>query len=334
MRYFYRYLLITLSAFFLLGCLLPQWLTIQYPRSLGPVFSQDVRKDYQGLIDRQKPQVLILGNSVVKFGIDESRFALLTNQKTLKFGFPGSDSAYWYLMIKSNIASATNPPKYLLLFFLDDLLTTPGLGVNGTYLPIIDEIAGENETVLIQKAYLNEINPVEAYLDGRFPLFGERQSLKDKIDNRLKYTLPQLFQMCDKTCLGEALDAVFAKKIILAQNIPNSEIWKSRDWDFNALVEKSFIPDIIQLTHEKGIELILVREKNVKVMTIRDESPEMRKYFQEMADYLKKEGVPLLDFAHDLALTLDMFLDEMHLNPQGRLVFTNLVAEKFSSLVN
>ena len=322
-----------MSAFFLLGWILPQWLPIHYPRVLGPVFSADIRKDFQNLIDEQKPQVLLLGNSVIKMGIDESQFETLTGRKILNFRFPGTASAYWYLMIKSNIATASKPPKYLLLFFLDNLLTTPDLGVNGSYQTMINELAGENETVLLQKAYLNQLNPVEGYLDSHYPLFGERQTLKDKIDNRIKYTLPQLLQNCAKPCLDKALDTVFDQKNMLQQRDFNLEIWTDKDWDFNALVEKSFIPDMIQITREKGINLILVREKNARVMTLEDESPDMRKYYQDMADYLKKEGVPLLDFAHDPALTLEMFLDDMHLNPQGKLVFTRLVAEGFLSLL-
>jgi hypothetical protein len=337
MRYFYRYLLITLSGFFLLGWILPQWLPIHYPQALGPIFSSDIRLDYQGLIDEQKPQVILLGNSVINSGFDESQFALLTNQKTLKFGFPGTASAYWYLMIKSNIATAANPPKYLLLFFLDNLLTTPDAGVNGLYQTMIDELAGENESVLLQKAYLNQLDPVEGYLDSHYPLFGERQNLKDKIDNRIKYTLPRLLQNCTKPCLDNALDTVFDQKNMLPnalqQNTINQEGWSSNEWNFNGMVQKSFIPEMIQITREKGITLILVREKNAKVMTLEDETPEMHKYFQDMDIYLKKEGIPFLDFSHDPELTLELFRDEMHLGSQGRTVFTRLVAEGFLELL-
>jgi hypothetical protein len=337
MRYFYRYLFITLCGFFLLGWILPQWLPIHYPRPLGPAFSADIRTSYQEQIESEKPEVIFLGNSVINSGIDQSQFEQLTDRKTLKFGFPGTASAYWYLLIKSNIATASPPPKYLLLFFLDNLLTAPDLGVNGTYLPMIDEISGEQESVLLQKAYLNQLNPLEGYLDSHLPIFGERQTLKDKIDNRLKYTLPQLFQNCTKPCLDKALDEVFDAKNMLPSVLPQSEInpegWSGSEWDFNAVVEKSFLPDMIQITRERGIQLILVREKNIVISTRQDESQAMRKYFQEMADYLKKEGVSLLDFAHDPALTMDLFRDEMHLSPQGRIVFTRLVAEGFSSIL-
>ena len=338
MRYFYRYLIITLSGFFLLGWILTQRLPIHNPWALAPVFSKNIRMDSQKLIDEQKPQVLLLGNSVINTGIDESQFESLTDQKTLRSGFSGAASAYYYLMIKNIIATASVPPKYLLLFFLDNLLTTPDLWViGGNFLIRIDDIAGDQETVLLQKAYLNQINPLEGYLDSQLPLFGERQTLKGKIDNRIKYTLPQLFQNCAKLCLDKALDTVFDERnmlpLVLQQNAINLGRWSGKEWDFNALVEKSFLPDMIQITREKGINLILVREKNVRVMTLQDESSDMRKYFQDMADYLKKEGVPLLDFAHDPALTLDMFRDEMHLNSQGRLLFTRLVAEGFLTLL-
>jgi len=337
MRYFYRYLFITLSSFFLLGWFLPQWLPIHYPRALGPAFSAAIRTSYQKQIEKEKPEVLLLGNSVINSGIDQLQFEQLTSRKTLKFGFPGTTSAYWYLLIKTNVVTTSSPPKYMLLFFLDNLLTAPDLGVNDTYLPMIDEITDDNDTVLLQKAYLNQLNPLEGYLDSHFPLFGERKTIKDKIDNRLKYTPPQLFQKCDKPCLDQTLDETFDAKnmlpLILMQSEVNPEEWSGKNWDFKALVEKSFIPDMIQLTREKGIQFIFVREKNAKVMTLADESRDMRKYYQDMADYLKKEGVFLLDLAHDPALTVDMFRDEMHLNPAGRLVFTRLVAEGFLSLL-
>ena len=60
---------------------------------------------------------------------------------------------------------------------------------------------------------------------------------------------------------------------------------------------------------------------------------DMRRYFKEMADYFSREGVYYLDFAHDPALTLDMFRDRMHLSLAGQQVFTRLVAERFSALI-
>jgi len=338
MRYFYRYLLITLSIFLILEGFLPQWLHVPYPRSLVPTFSKSIRYDYQGRMDEYKPQVLLLGNSILIDGMDEAEFKSITGFRTFNLAVVGAASAQYYLMIKNVISTDSTPPKYLLLFFLDNLLTTPDLWVNGfNFLIRIDEIAGENETVLLQKAYLNLINPVEGYLDSHFPIFGERQTLKNKIDNRLRYTLPLLFQKCAKPCLDKNLDMIFNNENMNPNPITPISIeldkWTGQKWDFNALIEKSFLPDIIQITKEKGINLILVREKNARIMNIEDENSDMRMYFQGLADYLKKEGIPLLDFSHDPVLTLDMFHDEMHLKPSARSTFTRLVAEGFLGLI-
>ncbi len=113
----------------------------------------------------------------------------------------------------------------------------------------------------------------------------------------------------------------------------NADPWLGQDWDFNTLVEKSFLPDMIALTREKGIQLIFVREKNARVMNLSDESADMRLYFQQMKDYLSANGVLYLDFAHEPSLTLDMFRDRMHLSETGQQVFTRLVAEGFISII-
>jgi hypothetical protein len=337
MRNLILYLSLILAALLVLNVILPQWLPIRYPRALGPVFSADVRMSYQTQIQKEKPEVILLGNSVINSGIDLQLFERIINRKTVKFSNPGTASAYWYLLMKSNIVTSNPPPGYLLIFFLDNLLTSPELGVTGAYQVMIDEVAGENEEVLLQKAYLNQINPVESYLDSHLPVFGERDTLKEKIDNRLKYSLPFAVENCDKTCLDAALDQTFTQLNMIqdnfAQTTVNVDPWSGRAWDFDTLVDKSFIPDMIQLANEKGIQLIFIREKNAKVMNLSDESADMRRYFQEMAAYLSKHGIYFFDFAHESALTLDMFRDGMHLGPAGQQIFTRLVAERFSALI-
>ncbi len=338
MRNLTRYLLISILAFVFLNAFLPGWLAVGYPRALGPAFSEDVRYSYKFEIQKEKPEVVLLGNSVINSGMDLQLFEQLVGLRSLKFSFPGTASAYWYLLMKSNITVANPPPRYLLVFFLDNLLTAPELGVNGlAYQALIDEVAGENENILLQKAYWSQIHPIERWLNSRLPLFGERETLKEKIDNRLKYTLPFQVQRCDKTCLDDALDITFTQLNMIQDNFVQSDEkadpWSGREWDFNALVENSFLPDMIALAREKGIQLVFVREKNARVMNLADESAAMRLYFQQMKDYLAVRSVPYLDFAHEPSLTLDMFRDRMHLSEAGQQVFTRLVAEGFNTII-
>ncbi len=202
----------------------------------------------------------------------------------------------------------------------------------GPYLQITDEVAGDNETVLLQKAYINRLDPVVAYLDGHSTLFGERQTIKEKIDARLKYPLADWFANCGKVCLDVALDKAFFYDNMLPA--PDTTIlyrdeWSGSEWDFHGRLADSFLPDILEIARQNGIRLVFVREKNARFMTLEEETADMRRYFQDLATYLNAEGIPMLDFSHDPGLGVELFHDQMHFTPQARPVFTRLVAEKF-----
>ena len=279
-----------------------------------------------------------MGNSVLIDGMDENEFAKLTAFKSMKMVVEGGATAQYYLMIKNVVLVSKNPPEYLLLFFMDNLLTSPGFWTTGTtFVNRIDEIAGENETTLLEKAYLKTQNPINVFVNGNIPIFGERQNLKTKIDSHLKYTLPRLIDQCAKPCLDRNIELIFnfgnINRFPITPISLELDQWTGRNWQFASLVADSFLPDIIQLTRNKGIQLILVREKNARMMNLEDETDDMRLYFQDLAAYLEKEHIPLIDLSHHPLLTLDMFHDMMHFKPFTQPVFTRLVAEALLELL-
>jgi hypothetical protein len=337
MRILIRYLALSLAVFLGFNLILPHWLPQTYPRNLGPKFSKAIRLDLQKPINDQRPQDILLGNSVIVNGLDGDLFQSLTGRITLPYAFNGAASAYYYLILKNIIITAQTKPEFILLFFIDNWLTRPDLMVSGgPYLQIMDEVAGDNETVLLHKAYINRLDPVVAYLDGHLMLFGERQTIKVKLDARLKYPLSDWFLNCGKVCLDTALDKAFFYDNMLqvadATNIYRDE-WSGSEWDFPGRLTDSFLSDILGIARQNGIRLVFVREKNARFMTLEEETADMRRYFQDLATYLSAEGIPLLDFSHDPALGVELFHDQMHFTPQARPVFTRLVAEKFISEV-
>lgn len=336
MQLFQRFIFLTVICFLILGWSISYYLPGKYPK-LSPInFSPEIRKTVQFEIDEYEPEVLLLGNSVLEEGIDQVQFEKITAKKTMKVSEGGSTSAYWYLMIKNNITTAKNPPPYLLLFFLDNLLTRPDFAVMGDYMPIIDEIAGDQEQILLQKAYPNQINSLQGYLDSHYPIFGERETVKHKIIDPLKYVLPDTLLDCDKSCLDEALDSAFNASNMLIDIDQEDSIGVAKsnmEWDFPGQIDNSFLPDIIQLTRQSGITLILVREKSFYVSSISDETQDGKKYYADLNQYLIAQGVPLINFAYEPTITKNMFYDSMHFNANGKEVFTRLVAEKFLELI-
>ena len=248
MRFLFRYLLLALAAFLGLNALLPHWLLQDYPRSLGPQFSPHIRLDLQKPINTQQPQDILLGNSVIVNGLDPDLFQSITRRTTLHFSFNGAASAYYYLILKNIIATAESTPEYVLLFFIDNWLTRPELMVSGgPFLQIIDEVAGDDEAILLSKAYLNQLDPFLTYLDSRVMLFGERQTLKGKIDARLKYPLSDWLMDCGRDCLDNALDTAFFYDNMFPAPDPAERYrdeWSGRDWDFNNAIREISAGDV------------------------------------------------------------------------------------------
>ncbi len=82
MRILLRYSLICLAVFIFLNAFLPGWLNTDYPRELGPVFSEDVRYSYMLDIQKEKPEVVLLGNSVINSGMDLQLFEQLVVEES------------------------------------------------------------------------------------------------------------------------------------------------------------------------------------------------------------------------------------------------------------
>jgi hypothetical protein len=336
MKYLNRYLLFLIIALIIYSLSISYFFNIHYPRSASPNFSNEIRGDLSGILDREKPEVIILGNSIQAIALDQDLFSNITNKKTVQFAIPGAATAQYYLLIKNVVLRSESLPKYIILFFLNNHLTYPDLNVEGDeFIEAIDEIATGNELVLIQKAYINPKNPISIWLDENILVLGERQRIKSKVDNKIKYTLPKLLLNCDKLCLDSNLDAIFISENMNQDlSAQNNDNWQGKDWTFNGRVERSFLPDILQMARENNISLILVREKDFSLMKPGAETNEMKKYFEELQAYLENNSIPLIDISHDAQLTADMFFDEVHIKESEKTIFTNLIAQSFLNSIS
>jgi lysophospholipase L1-like esterase len=86
------------------------------------------------------------------------------------------------------------------------------------------------------------------------------------------------------------------------------------------------LPEIIRLTKKRGIRLILVRTKRLSDPTPAHESPPLRRYISDLYAYLEDNHVDYLDLAHDERIKPEYFFDSLHLNAEGKEVFTRLLA--------
>ena len=208
MRAFLRYLIV-LTVIIMIGWLvIPQAYGVNFPRSAGPTFDRAVRYIYMHRIEDENPQIVLLGDSTLSDSINADLLGTLTGKKIAKFDVHGSASAYWYLILKNNIIEAENTPPVVVIVFRDTILTAPGYRVHGSYLKRLDEFARRKEPLLLERSYLNLMNPVERVAESYVPLYGARENIRQSMDGWLRYTLPG-WMGCDQRCTDNSMYAVF-----------------------------------------------------------------------------------------------------------------------------
>src|SRR5258706_15279471 len=117
MRPFFHYLILFFTLLAVSGLAIPRWFGIDFPRQPGPVFNDQIRKTYITRLDSERPEIVLLGDSTLKDGVDPDLLSSLLGRKVSRFDVPGSASAFWYLVLKNNIVVAKHPPKYVIIIF-------------------------------------------------------------------------------------------------------------------------------------------------------------------------------------------------------------------------
>ncbi len=317
--------------------ILPRRYDLKFPRSPGPLLDAKVRRNYIDVLVEQEPEIVLMGDSTLVLGIDPDSLAQQTGKSVYSIGIPGSASALWYLILKNNIAESAYKPKYVLVVFRDTILTAPGYRVHGSYFELVDEYARRNEPLLIQNSFVNLMNPFEIAAEKYFPLYVARTNIRNGIDAQIRYFSPALFG-CDRNCTDYAMGDIFSGADLEPQALVNAVaaaegyLYTSDQMDFPAQLSRSYLPEMIRIAKENNIQIVFVRIKVESAGSRIENSTPMLSYLDSLANYLETENIPLLDFGSDPRLTHNLFRDSIHLNEQGQIVFTEMIADELKDI--
>ncbi len=100
----------------LLAAVVPIAATVTTWAPPGRLVDRDDYVDFQYArkIDAVRPGILLLGNSVLDWGVDEHLLGELLGTPVLKIGIGGSASAWWYLLVKNVLPAANHRPDVLV----------------------------------------------------------------------------------------------------------------------------------------------------------------------------------------------------------------------------
>lgn len=334
-------LLITFLLIAALSWLLPERHGVPYPKPLGPQLSPYARQSYRLDIEARQPDLVLLGDSLLQLGVDGVALADKLGRPVYRITVPGSASAAWYLIARHNIVTATTPPQMLIIFFRDSLLTAPGYRVHGNYYTdIVYENTAPDDSLFIQYSFIDLMSPAERLAEQYLPLYGQRLDVREAIDYRLRYTPPGLALACNMDCTNLAMDNVFNANNLETGTLSDavaaaeSYLYTPDNLDFNSRIEHSFLPEIIRLTRERGIRLVLVRFKTLIFPDAASQPADLQAYMRDLRDYLAANDVPLLDYSGDTRIRADFYFDPFHMTTTGQAIFTEILAADLQPLLD
>lgn len=338
MKRFLAFLLSLVVFLFVFSNWLPGFYGVDYPRETIIVRDTSLDPALLARFDETKPGMVLLGNSMLGEGIDEQGLDDLVPERVLKLGLNGAASAVWYLVIKNFIGAQEPVPRVAVLFFRDTFLTQPRFRVEDRYREKVDRHAGPDEELLDRLAYLDGMNALSYYLNLQVSLWGEREAFRDDLVGFAKFGLPAALANADSAQVDEAIARTFAdsnmsQELLTAAQLAAEEAGDQIEHlDFHAAVDQSFLPSMLDLLEERGIETVMVRIKRRRDLEPNSRSAALDEYVRQLEAYLDSRHVGFLDYTHEEAIREEHFGEGDHLNEEGRAIFTRLFAEDLRAL--
>jgi lysophospholipase L1-like esterase len=179
------------------------------------------------------------------------------------------------------------------------------------------------------------MSPLEKFAERYIPLYGARWRMRAGLDARLRYDAPRMLD-CGEMCVNDALNYLFGKQqgvdvTALNNAVDDSQkvLYNAEAYDFEKQLGKAFLPYMIQIAQENGFTLVLVRTKTLTYPELNTEPPGLRSYSASLAGYLNSQAnVMYIDLSHDARFTPQHYTDSLHLNAEGKKLFTATLAEE------
>lgn len=304
-----------------------------YPSHVGPEFDAAVSTQYRDEIAAQQPEVVILGDSMVQENVDAEMLSSQLGRSVYKIGYPASTSAAWYLILKNEIVASPAKPRTLVILFRDTMLTQPSHRISPFADKTVDVFATMDDRLVLERAFLNQINPVGAFFEAYIPFYSSQAEIQKEVSESIRYGSVRWTLGCSRKCVDDAVQNVLARSRMTTGTI-NAEVvsvegplYSARALDFSTRIEKSFLPEIVRLCRENGMACIFVRSRKQYYAGMPGEPRSLQNYLFDLKAYLQSNGMTYLDMNNDPRLVPSVYNDPIHVSAEGRSVYTQVLGD-------
>lgn len=333
MQAFRNYLLTLLVTSALVSACVLWRYQAAYPSHVGPEFDAAVSTQYRDEIAAQRPEVVILGDSMVQENVDAEMLSSQLGRSVYKIGYPASTSAAWYLILKNEIVASPAKPRTLVILFRDTMLTQPSHRISPFADKTVDVFATMDDRLVLERAFLNQINPLGAFFEAYIPFYSSQAEIQKDVSESIRYDSVRWTLGCNRKCVDDAVQDVLARSRMTTDTI-NAEVvsvegplYSARALDFNARIEKSFLPEIVRLCRENGMACIFVRSRKQYYAGMPGEPRGLQNYLFDLKAYLQSNEMTYLDMNNDPRLVPSVYNDPIHVSAEGRSVYTQVLGD-------
>ena len=307
-----------------------------------PASGEDPSGPLRDALQATPPDVLLLGNSMLRFGVD----ALLVNELLAEAGVDldvalhGVDATftpYWYLVLKNVVFAARDSPELVGLLFVDPMLTSVRLSMDEANVERLRHVARTMEPEL-WRAWLQQSEGtsqrVRLELRARFPLYRVRTALRAGLVEAAR-ELPEALLGAAWPRWEQARAAVMPVRVddpdapIVAAPIERDPAQHDVLYDFERDVDRSLLPAFFALARAEGVELALLRfRRGPHAELTTAPSAEIRlRYGRALDAWAAERAALLLDFGRDPVLGREHYVGPDHLDDAGRVFFSARIAQ-------
>jgi hypothetical protein len=279
-----------------------------------------------GDLARMDPAYVIIGDSMAGSRIDPRLLTELTHASIAPLLQPASGPAWWYLALKNWVIASGVHPRCTFIFFRDTNLTNALFRLDNQFRWAVDRVAHDQE---------DEVNAVVAsrQASGMYRIRDavDRAALATEAREWLEPAVGDLAARIVEPYRRKRADLMirvnerFGLDHLRPMDAADMQAAEDRDADFDAYIDRSFLPLMLRDAQRAGLPLCFVRvQRRPAGGRPPVQSPALAAYVVRLRGYIESHGAMFRDDYGDPALTLDLYSDGDHLSPSGRRRYTEV----------
>lgn len=274
-----------------------------------------------------QPEFVIIGDSMAGVRIDPRHLSRVSGRSVAGLYQQGSPVAFWYLQLKNMIVgNGLTKVRGAVLFFRDDQLTTQ-VEVNG---PILDRVARDHEPELDRVFASHRL--------GRFSDVHRTARALYQFDLTRVWLEPRLVRAPSVVGPADLVEKVNTEVFALdklrtfaAADLPQAE---ESVLDFDARVDRSVLPLIMDLAERSKIRLAFVRVQRRPTPTgPPPQSEALTRYLEQLKAYVTARGAYYHDDYGDPNQPLAVYADGDHLRSDQRVPYSERFAKQHAAFL-